>query len=251
MGASELYGQQKHWAYGDTYDGLNKQNTGGNNLGPTADFIFPQDKALAAVCYGSSDGSSSLKSNRALSGTCAGSSSASLATGTAATVPGQQKYWIYGQTLLGLPKNNFGSEKYWVDGMTDGAVFAPSLSGVVYGSSDGSSTLHAQCHLSGTVAGSATASLTRIIPITVNVISPKHSLYGLTFMGLHKNDASLGGQNYWIAGMPETYIFPVSVAPRKANFVHTVRSGIARKRSHGGNPGVKVISPYYQASPKQ
>ena len=252
MGASEQYGQQKHWLYGDTFDGLNKQDTGGNNLGPTADFIFPQDKALAGICYGGSDGSSSLKSNRALSGTSSGSSSAQISNGTAATPPGGQKYWLYGETMYGLPKNDFGSEKYWVSGLTDGSLFAPSLSGVVYGASDGSSTLHAQCHLSGTIAGSATASLTRIIPIDVNVVSPKHNLYGLTFMGLNLNAASLGGQKYWINGMPETYIFPTSVAAKKPNFVHSVRSGIPRKRSHTtGNPGVKVISPYYQAAPKQ
>lgn len=252
MGANEQYGQQKHWNYGSPFDGLNKQNTGGNNLGPTADFIFPQDKQLTSIAYGSSDGASSIQSKRLLSGTTSGSSSAQLMTGTAATLPGMQKYWVYGQTQMSLPKNNFGTEKYWGYGMTDASLFPASLSGVVYGSSDGASSPRVTRNLAGTAAGSATAALTRSIPITVSVVPTKRWVYGRSFDGLSKNTTEIGGQKYWTYGGPQDFIFPLSPAAKKQTYLHGVRSGPARKRqTFGHSPGIKIISPHYEAGNKQ
>lgn len=254
MGADELYGKQKHWNYGSTFDGLNKNATGGNNLGPTADFIFPQDKRLVSVVYGSSDGTSSLRSNRSLSGTVAGSATAQLLTGTSATISGQQKYWIYGQTQMTLPmqKNSFGTEKYWGYGSTDGSLFAAFLTGVIYGSSDGTSNPRVSRNLSGTSAGSATVSLTRNIPITVSVVPTKKYVYGRSFDALSKNTTTIGGQKYWTYGSPQDFVFPLSPAAKKQTYIHNVRSGPPRKRQTSGrDPGIRVISPYYEAGKKQ
>lgn len=243
MSVTPQYGKQKHWFFGSTFDGMNKNPTGGENLGPKADFIFPQNKSLSGASYGSSTTTTTLKVARSLSGS---SSGASVVTqtfrGNASPIYGTQKYWLFGNTDIGLNKNDIGGEKFWRAGSTLGDLFPKSFSAMVFGRSLVTGTLNVARGMVGSATGSATVKGVRIMGGSADPDGrQKHWIFGQTFLGLNKNAASVGGQKYWGVSGVFSSLFPLSPFKRTSRVV-VHAPGLHSKRSESNAPtSVKVV----------